>query len=260
MQAVENGFFKFKDLSPEEKERRGILGRLYGDCADIKLPTRNGRGYSEQVFDNSFKKGTIAYELLKNGGIPGECGHPENRTEIDMEKIAIMMPEAPRKDKNGKLIGYWDILDTPAGKIAYQLAKYGFKLGISSRGTGDVDEDINGNEVVNPDTYDFQCFDLVVVPAVESARLSMVESLGTKRKSLKESLDTLVESETDKGKQKIMIETINDLHIDLSEKESKDIDSKELTEDVTAEDNGVNLVEELQNTLKENKSLKECSK
>ena len=140
MQVVESGYFKFKDLSPEEKQARGILGRLYGDCADIKMPTRNGRGYSEEVFDNSFKEGTVASELLKNGGIPGECGHPADRTEIDMEKIAIMMPEKPRKDKNGKLIGYWDILDTPNGRILKTLCDYGYKLGISSRGSGEVSE------------------------------------------------------------------------------------------------------------------------
>ena len=254
MNQIDNGYFKFKDLSPEEKEKRGILGRLYGDCADIKLPTRNGRGYSEELFDNSFKEGTVAAELLKNGGIPGECGHPADRTEIDMEKIAIMMPERPRKDKRGKLVGYWDILDTPCGRIAYQLAKYGFKLGISSRGTGDVEEDLNGNETVNPDTYDFQCFDLVVVPAVESARLSMVESLN-KRKTLNESLNELLDKEEDTHNKELMKETLNELNIDISDKkEDEDID-KDSEADMTAEDNGVDLVEELQKSLKANQAL-----
>lgn len=254
MNQVDNDYFKFKDLSPEEKEKRGILGRLYGDCADIKLPTRNGRGYSEELFDNSFKEGTAAYELLKNGGIPGECGHPADRTEIDMEKIAIIMPEKPRKDKRGKLIGYWDILDTPCGRIAYQLAKYGFKLGISSRGTGDVEEDLDGNETVNPDTYDFQCFDLVVRPAVESARLSMVESLN-KRKTLNESLNELIDSEQDVHSKELMKETLDELNIDISDKkEDEGIDTDSKT-NMTAEDNGVDLVEELQKSLKANQAL-----
>ena len=33
----------FADLSEEEKKKRGILGRLYGPCADVIQPTRNGR-------------------------------------------------------------------------------------------------------------------------------------------------------------------------------------------------------------------------
>lgn len=44
-----NNNFKFQDLTEEEKERRGILGRLYGPCASISIPTRNGRFYSESL-------------------------------------------------------------------------------------------------------------------------------------------------------------------------------------------------------------------
>lgn len=36
------------------------------------------------------------------------------------------MPEAPKKNKQGKLIARFDILDTPNGRIAYTLAKYGY--------------------------------------------------------------------------------------------------------------------------------------
>lgn len=39
----------FTELTPEEKEKRGILGRLYGPCADILNPTRNGRLYPDEA-------------------------------------------------------------------------------------------------------------------------------------------------------------------------------------------------------------------
>ena len=39
----------FEDLTQEEKDRRGILCRLYGPCADISGPTRNGRKYSDEL-------------------------------------------------------------------------------------------------------------------------------------------------------------------------------------------------------------------
>ena len=42
------------------------------------------------------------------------------------------MPEKPKKDKSGKLIARFDILETPNGRIVYTLAKYGYKLGVSS--------------------------------------------------------------------------------------------------------------------------------
>ena len=44
-----NGNLDYQKLSKEEMERRGILGRLVGICADFINPTRNGRGYSEDL-------------------------------------------------------------------------------------------------------------------------------------------------------------------------------------------------------------------
>lgn len=41
--------FTYKKLSLEEQKNRGILGRLVGVIADFKNPTRNGRGYSEEL-------------------------------------------------------------------------------------------------------------------------------------------------------------------------------------------------------------------
>ena len=83
-----------------------------------------------------------------------------------------MMPEAPKKDKQGHLVGYFDIIDTPCGKIAAALAKYGFRFGVSSRGTGDVSTDENGNESVDPNTYTLNAWDLVLIPACEDARMT----------------------------------------------------------------------------------------
>ena len=166
-------------------QRRGILGRLVGTCADFIAGTRNGRGYTDELWEKVFEQ-PLVKEKLANGGIPGELDHPEDREQVCSEKIAIMMPEAPKRDEDGHLIAYFDILDTPCGRIAYQLAKYGYKLGVSSRGTGDIITDDDGNEMVDPDTYDFECFDLVLTPSVEAARMNMQEGLN--KKNLKSAL------------------------------------------------------------------------
>lgn len=63
------------------------------------------------------------------------------------------MPEPPKEGKDGKLYATLDILDTPNGRILYTLAKYGYKLGISSRGNGETYEDGDGTEIVDEDTY-----------------------------------------------------------------------------------------------------------
>jgi len=153
-----------------------------------------------------------------------------------------MMPEKPRKDENGQLVARFDILDTPNGRIAYTLAKYGYKLGISSRGGGDTYEDYDGQEHVNEDTYDFQGFDLVLLPAVKSARLKMVESL-ERTKPFKAAINEALEKATPDEK-KIMQETLSNLNIEYLHENVKDN-----TQDIAANNAGASLVKELQDSL-----------
>ena len=264
MESIKNEKLQFQELTAEEKAKRGILGRLYGPCADIINPTRNDRKYSEELWEKVFKD-PIVKEMFENGGIPGELDHPEERTEIDSSKIAIIMPEEPKKNDKGQLIAYFDILDTPNGRIAYQLAKYGFNLGVSSRGNGDVYEDYNGGDVVDPDTYEFKCFDLVLCPSVKSARLTLQESIGNKtfKQAIRESLRNSSVEE-----RKIMKESLDNLNIDYKQerkkKEASTVDNKIIVESVVngvrtvADDNGAGiLVQELQKEIEKNKTLTE---
>ena len=209
---------KFKTLDKEYKDSHGVLGRLWGPVASFAAPTRNGRHYGQDLWEKLFNSDLIK-ERFKNGGIFGELCHPDYE-DVNMEKVAIVMPEPPVKDNKGDLIAYVDIVDTPCGRIAYQLAKYGYKFGISSRGTGDIIEDYNGNEEVDPDTYQLNAFDLVEIPAVESARLSFVESLDTNKKygkTLKQRLTEELDKASEEDK-KIMKETLDNLDIKLDEK------------------------------------------
>lgn len=212
----------FTDLTEEEKQRRGILGRLYGPCADIINVTRNGRRYGDELWEKVFNENEIVKELLANGGIPGEAQHPTDRQEVDTEKIAIIMPEAPKKDDKGKLIAYFDILDTPSGRVVYQLAKYGFKLGISSRGSGELFTNSKGEEEVDPSQYDFSCFDIVIIPAVKEARLEMVESL-EKKKGWKVALQEELNKANSKDKQ-LMEETLKELDINLEDENIEEVE------------------------------------
>ena len=114
---------KLNDDVKVNKDGRPILGTLEGPCADFIDSTRNGRMYDEDLWEKVFTEDPLIKEQLEAGGIPGELDHPKDRTETCSEKIAIMMPEAPKKNKQGKLIARFDILETPNGRIAYTLAK-----------------------------------------------------------------------------------------------------------------------------------------
>ena len=243
------------------KRGEAILGVLEGPCADVINPTRNERQYDEELWNNVFKD-PIVNEYFECGGILGELDHPAERTETDTSKVAICMPEKPKRGKDGKLYAKFDILDTPNGRIVYTLAKYGYKLGVSSRGNGDVYEAYDGKEHVDPKTYELKAFDIVLLPAVKSARLALKESVGNKtfKQAIKESLESATKDE-----KRIMVESLKRLKIDykLEKVSNKNnlIESKEVSEKQhTAEDNGAVLVKELQNQIKENRELKESYK
>ncbi len=248
----------FTPLSSEEKQQRGILGRLMGPIASCVTPTRNGRKYTDSLWEKAFDQPTVK-EMFQNGGLPGELNHPEDRNETDATKIAIMMPKPPVKNSDGQLFACVDILDTPCGRIAYQLAKYGFQFGISSRGEGDVIEDINGNEVVDENSYMLNAFDLVLLPAVEKARLRMVESFDN-RKTLKEALEETIKSATEE-EQKTMNETLDELKIDYSQEDAKEtsepVDNIDVAQEdkKAAEDDGANILNELQEALERQQKL-----
>jgi hypothetical protein len=249
---TEDTALKFKNLSAEDKEKKGILGRLYGPVASFRSPTRNGRKYTQDLWEKLFESPLIK-ERFANGGIFGQLCHPDYE-EVDMEKIACVMPEPPKKNENGDLVAYVDIINTPCGKIAYQLAKYGYKFGISSRGTGDLIPGIDGDEV-DPDTYNLTAFDLVEVPAVESARLSFAESLDKTRynKTLRQTLTEELESAT-KEDRAIMEDALDSLDIKLDTEESEEeeipVEEEELTPEEIFENTLNNLEPEADSLYK----------
>lgn len=213
--------FEYKKLSESEQKARRILGRLTGVIADTKMPTRNGRGYSVELWENVFSN-PIMQEKIANRCCFGELNHPADRTEIDIEKVAICLAEQPKKNKDGRLYGVFDILDTPNGRILKTLCDYGCKIGISSRGQGDIITDRNGDDVVDPETYECECFDAVLIPGVEAARLTYVTESFDKRKTLKQSLNESFDAASEDEKL-IMKETLENLNIVLEENDD-DID------------------------------------
>lgn len=242
-------------------KKASVLGTIQGPCADIIHPTRNGRKYDEKLWDNTFND-SIIKEYFENGGIPGELGHPSDREETDPTKIAIMMRKPPEKNKDGLLIGTWDILDTPNGRILKTLVDYGYKIGISSRGNGDTYDGPDGEETVQEDTYDFQAFDAVLLPAVKAARLTPIAEGLNRGKTLHQRLSEQFQSASE-GDRKVMEDTLKELNIDCPSARTDNIDDtgscgsgRACMKESGATNGGPNsIMESLQKALKTNLEL-----
>ena len=251
---------QYQRLTEEEKQKRGILGRLVGIIADFKNATRNGRKYTEELWDRTFDD-PIVKEKLDNRCILGELGHPTDRQETDIEKVAICLAERPKKGNDGKLHGVFDILDTPNGRILKTLCDYGCNIGVSSRGGGDTFEDYDGNETVDPGTYEFECFDAVILPAVKAARPAYVtEAFDAHKKPLKVALQEALQKSTEEER-KVMKNTLEELNIEYSEDKddnntySVDNINNVATEQLAADDDGAYMITELQEALQRQQEL-----
>lgn len=90
-------------------------------------------------------------EVLRRGeSILGEADHPEE-LNINLDRVSHMITEMYMDGPNG--IGKLKVLPTPMGNIVRTLLESGVKLGVSSRGSGNVTEsgDVSDFEIVTVD-------------------------------------------------------------------------------------------------------------
>ena len=248
----------------EEGRQKGTLGVLKGVFADYKNGTRNSdRLYSEELWDNRVFGSEDVMEALETKTLFGELDHPEgDRCETLAQNAAITITKLEKRPDEGVIYGEAEILDTPTGRIVKALADSGAKLGISSRGMGEEIYE-NGQNIIDPETYDFITFDVVVTPANTKARVSLAESKHIDKlteilkKEIKESetpnqldqIKTVVESMNVSNKE----ELLNLIESKTSKNEVKDTKFAEANKKLVIE----MLSKQLDDTLQENTQLKE---
>jgi len=239
-------------------QKKGCLGTLKGPCADFINPTRNNNLYGRKLWENVFND-DIVKESLEDHILIGELDHPlDGRLESLAKEACIVMTDYEFDDNKGLLLGTFDILDTERGQCLKKLLDYGCKIGVSSRGEGEVTQK-EGVDVVDENSFTFVAFDAVVLPAVRSAKPSLQESV--KYESLKESL----KKEIDAAKTPAELDTIKKVveNTSMPEVDSllESINNK--SKELEGTTSSSNLVEDLEVMTKkvdeltaENRSLK----
>lgn len=130
---------------------------------NIYLAGRIMAAEQENLNKRIYKKEEIAKatslinEKAKEGSyIMGELNHPDNLS-IDLKNVSHIITEAWMEGDNA--VGKCKVLNTPSGQIVKQLIEGGVKLGVSSRGTGNVT-----NEGIVED-FSFVTLDIVASPS-----------------------------------------------------------------------------------------------
>lgn len=151
----------------QESSTDGKSMWLSGVCMQSSIKNRNGRNYP--INEISAAVQNAQSRIKECNGIFGELDHPQS-LNINSDRISHVITEMWMNGNDA--YGKAKLINTPMGNIAQELLRSGVKIGVSSRGAGNVNEsgDVSG--------FQFITYDIVVTPSAPNAYPGLVyESL-----------------------------------------------------------------------------------
>ena len=93
---------------------------------------------------------TLNEQIAEGYSVCGEVDHPEG-LNINLDRVSHLITDMWMDGANG--FGKLKILPTPMGNLVKTMLECGVKLGVSSRGSGEVDSsgNVNGFEIITVD-------------------------------------------------------------------------------------------------------------
>ena len=143
---AESQYIVEADEEPDERGRKN----LYMKGIFIQGNVRN---FNERVYPTTEIRKAVERinEQIKEGhSICGELDHPEELT-INLDRVSHAITDMWMDGANG--LGKLRVLITPSGSIIRALIEDGIRLGVSSRGVGNVDDrgEVSGFEIITVD-------------------------------------------------------------------------------------------------------------
>ena len=139
-------FDKAKMVVESAKEGKDLF--MKGICIQGGVRNANQRVYPVNEISRAV---TTLNEQIAEGYSPlGEVDHPEG-LQINLDRVCLMIESMWMDGPNG--YGKLKILPTPMGQLVRTMLESGVKLGVSSRGSGEVDAqgNVNGFEIITVD-------------------------------------------------------------------------------------------------------------
>ncbi len=121
---------------------------LNGICIQGDIRNANQRVYSSQEIGKAVK--TLNEQIAGGYSVLGEVDHPQD-LKINLDRVSHMITKMWMDGPNG--YGKLKILPTPMGQLIQTMLESGVKLGVSSRGSGEVDGQgkVQGFEIITVD-------------------------------------------------------------------------------------------------------------
>lgn len=142
--------FDQANLVLESKESASGGKDLYMKGIFIQGAQQNHNGRVYPVNEISRAVESIKSRLEKGFSVLGEADHPDD-LQVNIDRVSHMITDMWMEGENG--YGKLKLIPTPMGNIIKTLLESGVKLGVSSRGSGNVTESgkVSDFEIVTVD-------------------------------------------------------------------------------------------------------------
>jgi len=176
----------FRPVLKESKTKPGVY-EVEGVMQRAVAKNQNGRTYSKDILLRESER--YIKEFVKQGNAYGELDHPESPV-VSLKNASHIVKELWWKGDD--LMGRVELLNTPSGNIVKEIARAGHTIGISSRGTGSVQQTNEGTLEVQDD-FELVCWDFVSNPSTHGAFMNPVSlSEGKIKVSKYSNLDIII--------------------------------------------------------------------
>jgi len=132
---------------------------MKGICIQGGVKNANERVYPVNEIERAVK--TLNEQIHGGYSVLGEVDHPDD-LKINLDRVSHMITEMWMDGPNG--FGKLKILPTPMGNLVRTMLESGVKLGVSSRGSGNVNE-ANGHV----SDFEIVTVDVVAQPSAPNA-------------------------------------------------------------------------------------------
>jgi hypothetical protein len=120
-------------LESDDKDGKNLY--LKGIAIQGGIRNANQRVYPVDEITNAVK--TLNDQIQNGYSVLGEVDHPDD-LKVNLDRVSHMITDMWMDGPNG--YGKMKVLPTPMGNLIRTMLEAGVKLGVSSRGSGNVDE------------------------------------------------------------------------------------------------------------------------
>ena len=175
---------------------------MKGICIQGGIKNANQRVYPVDEIQKAVK--TLNDQITSGYSVLGEVDHPDD-LKINLDRVSHMITEIWMDGPNG--YGKMKVLPTPMGQLVKTMLESGVKLGVSSRGSGNISEWGNGQ------VSDFEIItvDIVAQPSAPGAYPTAIYEHLMNTKGGNMSLGLAAEVRNDKKAQKALTEALTNI-------------------------------------------------